>query len=193
MRRGVGSMIMVLVVMALTVTAPAARAETGDYAVGPEACVVDPIPLPQPGEVGDLATPAPTPTPISAEDGMPVDPEVAAAVADRIAQAIACQNAGDPLRVLANFTERWVSERFSGYDLVFYGRFREAAANPTPLSADQRIELLSVDDILEQTDGSVVATVATRHADEEQTSLVVLVDVAGEWLIDGGDVPAGSS
>ena len=190
MRRGVGFIMVAIAVMALGAFAPAARAETGAYEVAPEACVIDPVPLPQPGEVGNLATPTPTPTPISVDRGRPVTPEVAQAVTARIEHAIACQNAGDPLRVLANFTERWVSDRFSGYDLVFYRRFRAAAENPAPLPPDDRIELLIVDQVMEQADGSVVATVKTRQRGEEQTSLVVLREEAGDWLIDDGAVTA---
>ncbi len=186
MRLIAGWVAVTLSIVALASFGPPARAETGDYTVTPESCVIDPVATVQPGEIGDLSTPSPTPTPISVEEGSPADSDVAEAVAARIAQAIACQNAGDPLRLLANFTDRWVSERFSGYDQVFFRRFLEAAENPEPLPADQQIELLSVDDVRSRPDGSVVATVITRVQGSEQTSLVALIDVAGVWLIDGG-------
>lgn len=180
--------IVALSIVALASFAPLARAETGDFAVAPDDCVIAPVTSVQPGEAGDLTAPSPTPTPISIEDGSTVDPDVAQAVTGRIAMAIACQNAGDPLRMLANFSDRWVAERFSGYDLVFFQRFVEASGDPEPLPVEQRIELLSVEQVLARPDRSVVATVMTRVEDEVQTSLVVLVEESGAWLIDGGAI-----
>jgi hypothetical protein len=193
MRRITGWSLCALIVFALLVMPGAdAGANTGDYAVSPENCVIEPIVFPQPGDVGDLATPSPTPTPVVAEGRTPADDAVVQAVTGRIESAIACQNAGDVLRMLANFTERWVSERFAGYDLVFYSRFRDHAGNPEPLPDEERIELLSIDEVLVRDDGAVLATVNTRAQGEEQTSLVVLVEEAGVWLIDGGAIAPGA-
>ena len=187
MRRIAGWSLCALTLAALlSIVAPGVNAEAGDYADSPQDCVIEPIVMPQPGDVGDLATPSPTPTPLVAENGTPADDAVVQAVTERIEVAVACQNAGDVLRMLANFTERWVRDRFVGYDLVFYGRFLDAAANPEPLPDDQQIELISVSDVLIRDDGSVIAAVTTRMQDEDQTSLVVLVEEFGAWLIDGG-------
>jgi hypothetical protein len=169
-----------------------ASADTGDFAVSPEDCVIEPILVPQPGDAEDLATPSPTPTPVVVEDGTPAEDAVVRAVTERIESAIACRNAGDVLRMLANFTERWVSERFAGYDLVFYGRFVEMAGNPEPLPDDERIGLVSVDEVVVRDDGAALATVVTRAHGQQQTSLVVLVEEGGVWLIDGGALAAGN-
>jgi hypothetical protein len=189
MRRIAGwSMCALTVAALLSMFAPGVHAEAGDFAVSPQDCTINQIAPPQPGEVGNLATPSPTPTPLAAEGGTPADDAVVRAVTERIEITVACQNAGDVLRVLANFTERWVSDRFSGYDLVFYGRFLDAAANPEPLPDDQHVELISVDNVQVQDDGSVIASVTTRVQEADQTSLVVLVEESGTWLIDGGAI-----
>jgi hypothetical protein len=170
----------------LSMIAPGARMEAVAYAVSPEDCVIEPIAPPQPGEAGDLATPSPTPTPLTAERGVPADDTVVQAVTERIEMAVACQNAGDVLRMLANFTDQWVRDRFAGYDLVFYGRFMEAIENPEALPEDERIELVGVVDVVVLDDGAVIATVTTRSHGQEQTSLVLLAEESGDWLIDGG-------
>jgi hypothetical protein len=174
--------------VAALVTPIRSAAQSGSYAVAPQDCIIEPIPMPLPGEEGNLATPAPSPTPIAVTDGIPADDAVVAAVSERMALAIACQNAGDPLRMLANFTDRWIDELFSGYNLVFYGRFQDAARSPEPLPEAQQTDLVSVDDVRIREDGTVLAAVTTRMAGEETISLVVLVEESGAWLIDGGEL-----
>jgi len=188
MRLGTAWMVSLLAVGALLAPCTTARAQGGEFDVDPAACVIAPIPMPLPGDTGDLATPSPTPTPVAVPQGDAADDDVAAAVSERIAMAIACQNAGDPLRLLANFTQRWVSERFAGYDLVFYSRFQAAAEHPQPLPEGERIELLSVDEVVVLSDYEVVATVTTRIGGDTQKSAIALVETFGEWLIDGGSI-----
>ena len=188
MRQVAAVILCALTLFSGTALTQGAIAQGAGFAVAPDDCTIEPIEMPEPGDVGDLATPSPTPTPVMAGDGTPAEEAVTEAITERIEQSIACQNAGDVLRLLANFTERWVSEHFAGYDLVFYGRFQEAAANPEPLPEDEQIELVSVDDALVQDDGSVIVSVTTRAGGAEQTSLVVLVEDPGDWLIDGGAI-----
>lgn len=177
-----------LIVIGVLGSAGGARAEAQAYAVAAEDCTIEPVRMPQPGEVGNLATPAPPPTPIVIDGGAPADEATVAAVSERIAMAIACHNAGDVLSMLANFSDRWVEERFSGYDLVFYGRFQVAAQNPEPLAEEDQLGLLSIDEVVVLDDGRVAATVMTSLHGENQISRLVLVRESGEWLIDGGDV-----
>jgi hypothetical protein len=154
--------------------------------VAPEDCVVEPLELEFSRNFGDLNVATPVPTMIAETTGTPASGEVVDAISARVALAIACQNAGDLNRMLANFSQRWIDERFSGYDLVFQQRFFEAAANPTPLAETDRIELVSIEDVVTRTDGMVVAAVVTRQHGQERTSVVLLVETDDGWFIDGG-------
>jgi hypothetical protein len=156
-------------------------------------CTNEPIAIPEQGVVGDLTLPSPTVTAIDESDTTPADDATIAAITTPIEQAIACQNAGDVLRMLASFSDRWITERFSGYDLVFYRRFLEAAGSATPAPDDGELSLVSIDDVRIRADGAVLATVATNMNGQEQTSLLVLVETTDGWKIDGSQpVPAGN-
>jgi hypothetical protein len=156
-------------------------------------CTNEPIAIPEQGAVGDLTLPSPTVTAIDESNTNPADDATIAAITTPIEQAIACQNAGDVLRMLASFSDRWIAERFSGYDLVFYGRFLDAAGSATPVPDDGQLSLVSIDDVRSRTDGAVLASVVTNMNGQEQTSLLVLVETADGWKIDGSQpVPAES-
>ena len=154
--------------------------------VDPSACVIDPIEFAPPGEDGDLNMATPVPTPIATVPSQPADADVADLIVARIAQSIACQNAGDLPRMLANFSSAWLVDRFSGYDRVFLQRFNDASAVALPLAQDDRIELVAVDDIRVRDDGVALALVTTRQRDAERTSLLALVWIDDQWLIDSG-------
>ena len=159
--------------------------------VDPSACTIAPIPVPVEGEVGDLSTPQPTPTPIATAPVTPADDATAAAITETIAQSIACRNAGDQLRMLATFSDRWVAALFSGYDLVFYNQFLDQVDLPaTPLATADQITLVAIDDIGLRDDGAALATVTTRSGGVEQRSLLLLIEESGVWRIDGADVAA---
>jgi len=163
---------------------------SGSYRYEPTGCTNEPIAIPEPGEVGDLTLPSPTVTAIDESNTTPADVPTTSDVAQPIQRAIACQNAGDILRMLGNFTDRWIAERFSGYDLVFYGRFLEAAGSATPVPDDGQLALVSID-VRIRADGAALATVVTNMNGQEQTSLLVLIETADGWKIDGGQL-AGS-
>jgi hypothetical protein len=147
-------------------------------------CTSKPIAIPQKGEVGDLTLPSPTATEIDESSTTPADEVTISAITEPIVQSLACQNAGDVLRMLASFSDRWIAEQFSGYDLVFYGRFVDAANSATPVPDDGQVALVSIDDVRVRADGSVLATVATSVNGQEQTSLIVLVNTPDGWKID---------
>lgn len=163
------------------------HAETNELpSVEPVACTIEPIDAPLPGDEGDLNAPVATPSPIATDDIEPADPETIQAVTERIAMAIACQNAGDLLRMLANFSPDWIDSRFAGYDLVFAQRFLEAASTPTPLDSAAQIELMEITDVQLRSDGIAVAWVTTLAGGTETTSLLALVRDGDDWLIDSG-------
>lgn len=148
-------------------------------------CTSDPIAIPQKGEVGDLTLPSPTATEIDESNTTPADAATIAAITEPIVQSLACQNADDVLRMLASFSDRWIAERFTGYDLVFYGRFVDSANSATPVPAGGQVALVSINDVRVRADGSVLATVVTSVNGQEQTSLLVLVSSPTGWKIDG--------
>jgi len=152
--------------------------------VDPAACTIAPTAPMIPSDPGDLNAIPPTPTPIATEPTTPADDETVLAVTERIAQSIACQNAGDLARMISNFSPSWIAERFSGYDLVFTQRFFEQAANPQPVPESDRIELVLVTDVRIRTDDAALATVVTRYQGQERTSLIVLVFDGTRWLIE---------
>lgn len=160
-------------------------------AVDPSACTIAPIPVPAEGEVGDLSTPQSTPTPIAATPATPADDATVAAITDTIAQSIACRNAGDQLRMLATFSDRWVAALFSGYDLVFYNQFLDQVTLPaTPLAATDQIALVAIDDVGLRDDGAAIATVTTSAGGVEQRSLLLLIEEGDAWKIDGAEAAA---
>lgn len=159
--------------------------------VDPSACTIAPIQIPAEGEVGDLSTPQPTPTPIATMPAAPADEVTITEVTGSIAQSIACRNAGDQLRMLATFSDRWVAALFSGYDLVFYNQFLDQIALPaTPLAATDQIALVAIDHVELRADGAVLATVTTRAGGVERQSLLLLIEEHGAWKIDGAEVAA---
>lgn len=152
--------------------------------VDPSACTIAPTAPMIPANPGDLNAAVPTPTPIVTEPTTPADEATVLAITERIAESIACQNAGDLARMISNFSPAWIAERFSGYDLVFVQRFLEQAANPQPVPESERIELVSVTDVRKRSDDVVLATVVTSYENQERTSLIVLVNDGNGWLIE---------
>ena len=165
------------------------QAQTALPPVDPAACQIAPIAMPVQGEEGDLSTPVPTPTPISQEGVVPADEATVTAVTEIIGQSIACQNAGDQLRMLAAFSDRWVAQLFSGYDLVFYDAFEQQVSLPaTPIVTASQIDLVAISDVQLRDDGAAIATVITRLNGVEQTSLLLLIQEDGAWKIDGAEL-----
>jgi hypothetical protein len=184
-RRTLGILAMALAALACSTV----HAQTALPPVDPAACKIAPIVRPVKGDAGDLSTPVPAPTPISQEGVVPADEATATAVAEIIGQSIACQNAGDQLRMLAAFSDRWVTQLFSGYDLVFYDAFEQQVSLPaTPIAPDARIELISISDVQLRADGAAIVTVSTNVNGVEQTSLLLLIQEDGGWKIDGAEL-----
>ena len=171
-----------------TLTCSTAQALAVLPPVDASACQIAPIAMPAMGEEGDLSTPIPTPTPISLAGAVPADDATVAEVTEVIGQSIACRNAGDQLRMLATFSDRWVGELFSGYDLVFYDAFEQQVSLPaTPVAVDAQIQLLSISDVQLRPDGAAIAEVTTSVNGVEQTSRLLLIQEDGGWKIDGAE------
>ncbi len=185
----VGRTLGIFTVVLAALSFSTAQAQTTLPPVDPSACQIAPIAMPVAGEEGDLSTPVPTPTPISRAGTVPADEATTASVTEVIGQSIACQNAGDQLRMLAAFSHRWVAQLFSGYDLVFYDAFEQQASLPaTPIATASQIELVAISDVQLRDDGAVIATVVTRANGVEQTSLLLLIEEYGGWKIDGAEL-----
>lgn len=181
------SMGIALVICAIVLIEPA-----GSIAAAPSVpstnyteCTSEPIAVPEQGDAGDLTLPSPTATVIDESNTTPADDVTIAEITEPVVQSLACQNAGDVLRMLASFSDRWIAEHFSGYDLVFYGRFVDAANAATPLPDDGQVSLMSVADVRVRADGAALAVVSTSVNGQDQTSLLVLVNTPDGWKIDG--------
>jgi hypothetical protein len=182
---------LILVSLPIVMLFPSLQLQAQEFdlpSVEPAACTIEPEQVLLPSEAGDLNASSPTPTPIEAGNAVPADRETAVAVIDRIAQSIACQNAGDLPRMIANFSSSWIADRFSGYDLVFMPRYFEAADSPGPLPESERIELVEIENIVVRHDGVVLATVTTSVNGAIQQSLLALILENGAWVIESGQI-----
>lgn len=175
----VGPLVAVLALLSGTAT-PEARF-TFPLTPGPESCVVEPIHVAELVALAELDAQA-TPAEIPELSGDPVSDPVAAAVRQTIVTLFACQNAGEPLRAFALYTDAYRRQVVTGLDQALLTRM----ATPEPLDADERTTILAIDDIRVLADGRVYATVTLDPAliPVQKMFGFLLVDQDGQWLID---------
>ena len=168
---------------------------SGESSATPPAvgCTVAPLsgPLWDGIEIAEPTAPVSIAGPFVPPTGTPVDEETLSGISATVAESVACQNAGDVRRTLALFTPDAVRGFFSG-PRGFDAQSVEATAeaSPVPVSADQVIELVSIDDVVLLEDGRVGATVTTAAGDVEYVDALILVegsapDGTTRWLING--------
>lgn len=182
------SLILVAICASTLTIPPLASAQIKSLpSVAAENCTIEPIAIPQLGEIGDLTQATSTPAPIDRAEASPADPEITAAVIELVVQSIACANAGDELRMLACFSDEWIQARFNGYDLVFYERFLTAAAISTPSVLDSQISLIAIEVVGVRADGRVLIEIETEVGTVSSRSLLLLVEQSGAWRIDASE------
>jgi len=171
---------------------------------GPESCTVAPLAIDQVVALaGAGATPGEGTTAVASD--APVGDEIATGIDQTITQLIACTNAGDTMRRLSLFSDRYLAETFSP---GLTADFEEiASAPPAPLPANRQSVLVEVRDVRMLEDGRVVATVETSEPGDtglhvhdpsapedtaDRATVVtelVFVRVGDRWLVDDLTVP----
>lgn len=157
-----------------------------------EICTVAPVtgPIWDGIEIAQPTAPVSISGPFVSPTGDPVDYSTLDGISSTITESIACQNAGDLRRTLALFSSVAVRGFFSGprgYDADSVEA--TAAASPVPVSDDQVVGLVSIDDVVLLEDGRVGATVTTTVNDIQYVDFLTLVegsspDGTPRWLID---------
>ncbi|CAA9550211.1 MAG: hypothetical protein AVDCRST_MAG70-861 [uncultured Thermomicrobiales bacterium] len=135
--------------------------------------------------VGVEVPPVTTDGPFVPPIGEAADAGTSDAVRATIAESVACANAGDFPRMLALTSDRFVRALFTGDAAAPEAEIVAAITAPaTPVTADQLLTVLTIDQIVVLDDGRVAATVVTRDATTTYTDVVYLVDGGDRWLID---------
>lgn len=129
---------------------------------------------------------AATPGPPTLPSGEQVDDETATAVQETIGELVACLNAGDTMRVLALYSNRFLAENFAGLELT-QEQYDQEAGNVVPRDPGQQIEIYSFSDIVKLDDGRVAVLVLGNDLSSEgeaSETLFYLVEQDGNWVVD---------
>lgn len=206
--RRISAIVVFVAIAALAPVAGTARQATpppGASAPGPEECRVSP-PSPE-AILSVLATPGAEPTgsapdvpvaggqlTVASEDefptGEPADAataEAAAAVANEFA---ACLNARDVFRLFSLLSDDLVRTMGAEVGLEMESPAdwaTAAAAQPTPVPEGARLVILEIRDARVLPDGRVGVVQVQDVLDDEEgprSSLVILVETEGRWLVD---------
>ncbi len=153
-----------------------------------------------------LATPEPLErvgleaSPTALPPGDPLDAESLAAITATARQVIACENAGEPWRALALYSDRFLSQYFSEPGVFTPERYA-MLATPRPVApADQQIALVAVADGRLLADGRAGATVTVNDPSSTEggdtASFLFFTEQDGQWLVDSAvelpTTPAGT-
>ncbi|MGH2559153.1 MAG: CopD family protein, partial [Thermomicrobiales bacterium] len=169
----------------------------------PSECTIDPVhPRDLLPEGNPTTTDPGTTSPVGSEgfrwpQGEVADATFVAGVTATVREFVACASAGDYPRGLALYTTDYIAPQFAGLDEAG----RQAAvdladAAPTPLPADQRGWIRSIDNVRLLSDGRVAAHVVTEDplGHPHVVSVVLIFAREGErWLIDEIHQDASSS
>jgi hypothetical protein len=133
--------------------------------------------LPSPGATTRVRSEVDFPT------GSPADPATADAVAVVVREFAACLNAGDLFRSMALVTDDFLCQSLARAGTVTLDEALAAAATPpVPLADDERVRIVAVRDARVLADGRVGVVFVQGGL---RTSLIVLKEVGGRWLVDG--------
>lgn len=115
----------------------------------------------------------------------PATPREAAALREALDAFVACGDTGEPLRVLALYTDRYLGELHYRSGQVTAGQYA-TLGRPDPAAPDERTRLLSVSEVEVLADGRVLGEATIRYAviPEPKRFLVTVARVDGGWRID---------
>jgi hypothetical protein len=142
--------------------------------------------------VSTTGTPVPLmsvddPIPYQRPDGTPAGAETISAVTSTVRQFIACGNEGDILRLLAVFSDDFLRNHAGEMGLPITEDTSQLITVPEPATG---VSILSVDDVVDVSDGSVSALVILQISEtyKSQTASLQFTFIndpdAGRWLID---------
>lgn len=164
---------------------PAATTTATPVVPEPDECTVAPRSLPLPGGAATPTTPEAVATEFVRPTGAQADDATKDAVNATVRQSVACANAGDLLRGLALYTDRFLANQLVGPNGITQQNMALLAATPPATSpAANRLTLVAVQDVIQLSDGRVGATVVTRNADGTFEDYLFFAQVNGDWLID---------
>lgn len=147
-------------------------------------CPTEPVPLDRLNLVIDAATP--TTGAVGIPTGTrPATWREARALRDVMDAFVACGDAGEPLRVLGLYTDRYLGELYYRQGLVTATQY-SSLARPDPADADERTRLLDVVQVAVLADGRVAGVVTIRYAviPTPKRFIVTIAPVDGSWRID---------
>ena len=147
-------------------------------------CPTAPIPLDRLNAV--IAATTPTTEEVTIPAGVrPATSDEAAALHGVVEDFVACGDAGEPLRVLSLYTDRYLGELYYRQGKVTVEQYT-SLARPDPADADERTRLLSVSAVEVLADGRVTGEVTIRYAviPTPKRFLFTVARVDGRWRID---------
>jgi hypothetical protein len=162
---------------------PGSAAQQAATPPGPSECTVAPRQIPPPPAT-PIPAPAASPTAYATPTGQPADTGTVQAVSATIRESVACANAGDALRDLALFSDRYVENYLYGPTALDISIFRQTAATPQPAAPGEELSIVSISDVKRLGDGRVAATVVTQNAATTFTDELILINERGRWVID---------
>jgi hypothetical protein len=159
------------------------------------ACTVEPRTIGGLNEIGTTGTPDPnatglddqTPSPYVKPEGIPASQAALDGVTATVGQFAACANEGDFLRFLALFSDDFIRANAEAIGIPLAEN--DPLVTPMPIEQDEWISVLSVEDVLEYSDGAVHALVVfSTPGDTAETAAFALMlryDSNRErWLVD---------
>ena len=148
-------------------------------------CPTEPIPL---ARLNAVAAAAPPPS--SDDVAVPVGvraatPDETGALRDALEAFVACGDAGEPLRVLALYTDRYLGELLYRQGELTEEQYLDLA-RADPADPDERTRLLAVSSVRALGDGRVVGEATIRYAviPTPKRFVVTIARADGAWRID---------
>lgn len=128
----------------------------------------------------------PAPSGTVVPEGTPADAATRDAIAAVVAEWLACQNAGEPLRAWGLFTDDYLRRLLLRQGAPTPAGYA-ALATPSPAAPDARSTLLAIRDARMLPDGRAGATVTLAYPSvpTPKTFFFTFARVDGRWLIDG--------
>ncbi len=184
------------VLILLTVSSTGARAQDATPAVypltpDPADCRIEPLPIES--LIAVMGTPAAdspaapaSPTPFVRPDGEPADEATTEAVVATVHEVFACANAGDFMRIYANFTDDYLRHFLAGTPMndqvIAY-----FTASPVPLPEAEKRSIVRIEDVQLLADGRAGVVVVLDEPEDprtEEPDYIFLEQVGDRWLLD---------